>query len=756
MSQENNFAEQTCLIPTFERNRYFFGKPMTVRDFEAEQQYLIGQGRLQHRLIHGSGIICGLIPSDPKFIESKPTILLSEGAALDCCGKLIVVNKADPIEVLVEDDQADGLHYLYLRYSECIRQPVRAAANVASCDEVCCYSRIRETFEVVLSKNAPNAGGVSFTGLVTAGGRPMVGARVKAFRSHADPPVAVESETLTDANGKFTLMVPPGVEFEVVASATGYQSARTTNTITTTDKSEKDLGELKLAALTSPVAPADVCLNLSQDYFEAHAASSHDCDNPRVFLAAVRIAGNQWTIEPTSIETRRNRAVVYTNPMLHDLFCDHVTDFSNPHRTTAAQVKALQNINGVGNSDESDKVVPRIDIVGETGGTITIDNNPSANRITIGGPHPATALPASVGAAPQRGTDAKFAREDHVHDLHEKVVDIKHLSDGTLTNLLFSPDSSINVAVANSLDPATRRIGLKAKMPLAATVDPSQVESTPKRGTSPDYARADHVHNLDDRVVTKLNLADEVINTLIEATDTTKPTIAITRDLTTRQIRITTTPATDVTSVGRQKSVGTSLNFARQDHVHNFLINDKGPDSTGRFRLTPGRNVTIESEKAGDNELIISATATQSVTNVSSKVTTGLVRFTEVKPQATVVDSPPIKHGLEARNFAIVLSVVTSDFIGIGDLSILDSSFDQNNPRFVAFYTEGADNFRIILRDTRPPKDQTPTSYTLRWWAIPSTNEIPAPGAKEDLAGGLKDVSGSPGEVLTEIKGPSA
>ncbi len=44
----------------FERNRYFYGKLLTVRDFEVEQRYHSGKRALLNRLVHGAGVVCGL------------------------------------------------------------------------------------------------------------------------------------------------------------------------------------------------------------------------------------------------------------------------------------------------------------------------------------------------------------------------------------------------------------------------------------------------------------------------------------------------------------------------------------------------------------------------------------------------------------------------------------------------------------------------------------------------------------------------
>src|SRR4030095_15509888 len=154
----------------------------------------IGKSKLQNRLIHGSGIICGLAPSQPAITDSKLTVFLTEGAAIDCCGNLIVVNKSEFVEVQVAGALTDGPHYLYVKFAECVRQPIMAAANVSSCEEVCCYNRIRETFEVfATSKPVANP---TFTGAVKrSDGRGIAGARVEALQGDV-----VLGKTLTDNN----------------------------------------------------------------------------------------------------------------------------------------------------------------------------------------------------------------------------------------------------------------------------------------------------------------------------------------------------------------------------------------------------------------------------------------------------------------------------------------------------------------------------------------------------------------------------
>ena len=60
MAQETKVEETRCSLQTFERNRYFYRKFMTVRDFVQEQEYFNSKRWMINRLLFGSGIVCGL------------------------------------------------------------------------------------------------------------------------------------------------------------------------------------------------------------------------------------------------------------------------------------------------------------------------------------------------------------------------------------------------------------------------------------------------------------------------------------------------------------------------------------------------------------------------------------------------------------------------------------------------------------------------------------------------------------------------
>ena len=76
-------------LPSFKRNHYFYGKLLSVEDFQIEQQYFVNKHRLINRIVHGRGIVSGL-----EVTEGIPvgTIEVSEGLALDGLGREVVLN----------------------------------------------------------------------------------------------------------------------------------------------------------------------------------------------------------------------------------------------------------------------------------------------------------------------------------------------------------------------------------------------------------------------------------------------------------------------------------------------------------------------------------------------------------------------------------------------------------------------------------------------------------------------------------------
>ena len=646
MAEETKTENLGCELHSFERNRYFYGKLLTVQDFEIEQRYLIGKDHLINSHVHGAGIVCGLELTDPDVDNGTLFVNVTAGVALDCCGNEIIVSK--PINHLrVRGTPQEGLNYLYLYYVECVKQPMPALTNASTCEEVCCYNRIQESYEVRVSAAPPTLADAEFLGdvvhlQVSGDPAPLVGARIEALQNGV-----VQAFTLTDAEGHYSLAVVAGT-YDIRASATGYQPVTEANRSVATGSTLSI--DFTLEPATESPNPATLCQDITQRYYAEHLRVCPQCQDPKVLLAVVNMSPGGGQPSINQADTRRYRSIVYSNPMLHDLLCDHVADFHNPHQTTAADVKALQSINNVGNVGGGPHV-SNVDLT-SSNGTVQINPDPTSQHIDL------TTTPAvnvtSVGPTPVVGNSLNFAREDHVHDLTNGVVQRVHLNNEVITNLL-----------------------------------------------------------------------------------TSDGTITVTPDTAARTIALRTTPATSVTSVGASAQIGTSLHFAREDHVHNVRINDRGPDANGAFRLSAGANVSI-TPGALANELIIAAAGGGTAIDVPS----GRVIFLRMNGLGEIRESPPIDHGLRAEHIAIVLALELGPeginrFRVMGDTDAFPppTQAGSESPLMWAVHADATPElFRIILQDRRPfgrsEDPPPPIDFVIRWWAIPKTvdrDDVPVP-----------------------------
>ncbi|MEF3312951.1 hypothetical protein PV433_29110 [Paenibacillus sp. GYB004] len=150
----------------FERNRYFYGKLLTVRDFESEQKYFNDKRRMMNRLLFGSGVITGMqvIAVDDKSVS------VEMGAAIDALGREIVV----PAPVTLKLSMMDGFTnneyaknvYLCISYDEKGKEPVHSIANsTVRSDEVSEYNRMLESYRLFIREEAPDPSELPMSGL---------------------------------------------------------------------------------------------------------------------------------------------------------------------------------------------------------------------------------------------------------------------------------------------------------------------------------------------------------------------------------------------------------------------------------------------------------------------------------------------------------------------------------------------------------------------------------------------------------------
>jgi hypothetical protein len=140
----------------FERLKFYFGKLMTVRDFEAEQRYFNEKRWMLNRYGLGWGVLCGLkvIPHP----HEKCKVIICPGIALDMHGNEIVVCEEQPVDLVAKSGAACPSHkyYISIQYFECLIQPV--PVPVEDCGELkseCEYGAIRETYRINVTCTEP-------------------------------------------------------------------------------------------------------------------------------------------------------------------------------------------------------------------------------------------------------------------------------------------------------------------------------------------------------------------------------------------------------------------------------------------------------------------------------------------------------------------------------------------------------------------------------------------------------------------------
>lgn len=140
-----------------ERNHYFYGKLMTVRDFENEQTYMNDKRRLGNRMLHGAGIVSGL----GVLLVDNQTFSLEAGMALDYLGREIVVREpcVKQISVLRGFDEISGSGdvYLGIAYREELCEGTFSVAGAAGENGMAReYNRVQEGYELFLTTREPN------------------------------------------------------------------------------------------------------------------------------------------------------------------------------------------------------------------------------------------------------------------------------------------------------------------------------------------------------------------------------------------------------------------------------------------------------------------------------------------------------------------------------------------------------------------------------------------------------------------------
>ena len=137
--------EAECQHGPFVRNNYFYGKMMTVRDFEEEQSYFMGKQQLVNHCLHGSGVVCGLwVKATP---EERGSVVVTSGLAIDAQGREILVQKSQKIPL----NEFSGDVYLIVRY----REKLIDSSPLPGEDQGMEYDKVLEDFEFDILTSLP-------------------------------------------------------------------------------------------------------------------------------------------------------------------------------------------------------------------------------------------------------------------------------------------------------------------------------------------------------------------------------------------------------------------------------------------------------------------------------------------------------------------------------------------------------------------------------------------------------------------------
>ncbi len=140
-----------------ERNNYFFGKLMTVKDFENEQNYFNSKRHLCTHMLHGSGIVSGL----RVVLVNNQTISIESGLAIDYLGREVLVPESCIKKISVIDgfdDCCDSSEvYLCLRYKEDLEETTFSVVGSGKSNDVSQeFNRIHEGYELFLTDKKPD------------------------------------------------------------------------------------------------------------------------------------------------------------------------------------------------------------------------------------------------------------------------------------------------------------------------------------------------------------------------------------------------------------------------------------------------------------------------------------------------------------------------------------------------------------------------------------------------------------------------
>ena len=150
--------KNSTLFP-FERNKYFYGKLLSVDDFELEQKYFNDKRRAVNHFLGGVGVVAGM----HVVMVDEQTVSVETGFALDNYGREVVIDAPVLKKLSLLDgfgdcvDSGESSCYLCVEYAERETTPVHNIVGGLSAEggQSDGNNRIREGFRLHLTSREP-------------------------------------------------------------------------------------------------------------------------------------------------------------------------------------------------------------------------------------------------------------------------------------------------------------------------------------------------------------------------------------------------------------------------------------------------------------------------------------------------------------------------------------------------------------------------------------------------------------------------
>lgn len=148
--------KNTKIFP-FERNHYYYGKLLSVDDFNLEQRYNSSKHRMNHMFLSGSGVVCGM-----NVINiGEQSISVESGCAIDPFGREMIIDVPvmKKLQMIDGFEQATsrGENYIYLciEYAEKGNDTVYNMASMGGTQDHTEYNKITESYRLFVTNQEP-------------------------------------------------------------------------------------------------------------------------------------------------------------------------------------------------------------------------------------------------------------------------------------------------------------------------------------------------------------------------------------------------------------------------------------------------------------------------------------------------------------------------------------------------------------------------------------------------------------------------